>query len=73
MEYDLIIAGGSVIDGSGADAITADIAISDGRINALATCPEQRQKTHWMLRAKSSPRVSLIYTPTWMPRLVGTP
>jgi N-acyl-D-amino-acid deacylase len=35
MEYDLIIAGGSVIDGSGADAITADIAISDGRIKRI--------------------------------------
>ena len=35
MEYDLIIAGGSVIDGSGADAIRADIAISDGRIKRI--------------------------------------
>ena len=35
MEYDLIIAGGSVIDGSGADAITADIAVSDGRIKRI--------------------------------------
>ena len=35
MEYDLIIGGGSVIDGSGADAITADIAISDGRIKRI--------------------------------------
>ena len=35
MEYDLIISGGSIIDGSGADAITADIAISDGRIKRI--------------------------------------
>ena len=35
MEYDLIIAGGSVIDGSGADAIRADVAISDGRIKRI--------------------------------------
>ena len=35
MEYDLIIAGGSVIDGSGADAITADIAISGGRVTRI--------------------------------------
>jgi N-acyl-D-aspartate/D-glutamate deacylase len=35
MEHDLIIAGGSVIDGSGADAIKADIAISDGRIKRI--------------------------------------
>ena len=35
MEYDLIIAGGSVIDGSGADATRADIAISGGRIKRI--------------------------------------
>lgn len=35
MEYDLIIAGGMVIDGSGADAIKADIAISGGRIKRI--------------------------------------
>lgn len=35
MEYDLIIAGGMVIDGSGADAIKADIAISGGRIKRV--------------------------------------
>ncbi len=32
MEYDLIISGGQIIDGTGADAIRADIAISNGRI-----------------------------------------
>ena len=32
MEYDLIISGGRVIDGTGADAIQADIAINNGRI-----------------------------------------
>ena len=32
MEYDLIISGGAVIDGTGADGIRADIAISAGRI-----------------------------------------
>ena len=35
MEYDLIIKGGSVIDGSGTDAVTADIAISGGRIKRI--------------------------------------
>ena len=35
MEYDLIIAGGSIIDGSGADATRADIAISGGRIQRI--------------------------------------
>ena len=32
MDYDLIISGGRVIDGTGADAIRADVAISNGRI-----------------------------------------
>ena len=32
MEYDLIISGGTVIDGTGADAKRADIAVNNGRI-----------------------------------------
>ena len=32
MEYDLIIRGGTVVDGSGADTFKADLAIKDGRI-----------------------------------------
>lgn len=32
MEYDLIVSGGTVVDGSGADAVQADIAVSNGRI-----------------------------------------
>ena len=31
-DYDLIIRGGSVIDGTGADARTADVAVTDGVI-----------------------------------------
>ena len=30
--FDLVVRGGSVIDGTGVDAVTADVAISDGRI-----------------------------------------
>ena len=33
--YDLILTGGSVIDGSGSDAFAADVAIHDGRIAAV--------------------------------------
>ncbi|TXL78201.1 amidohydrolase family protein [Vineibacter terrae] len=33
--YDLVIRGGSVIDGSGAPARTADVAVTDGRIAAV--------------------------------------
>ena len=32
MEYDLIISGGTVIDGTGAEAKRADIAVNNGRI-----------------------------------------
>jgi N-acyl-D-amino-acid deacylase len=35
--YDLVVAGGRVIDGSGAPERTADIAIKDGRIAAIGT------------------------------------
>lgn len=35
MEYDLIISGGQVIDGTGAQAINADIGITDGRITQI--------------------------------------
>lgn len=35
MEYDLIVSGGTVVDGSGADAVHADIAVSNGRIQRI--------------------------------------
>lgn len=46
MEYDLIISGGTVIDGSGAQAIKADIAISNGRIQRIGNLGDsQASKT----------------------------
>ena len=54
MEYDLIIAGGSVIDGSGADANRADIAISGGRIERIGDLSGEAAKTRWMPQAKLS-------------------
>ena len=35
MEYELIISGGTVIDGTGADGVRADVAISGGRIERI--------------------------------------
>ena len=32
MEYDLIISGGTLIDGTGADAVKADLAVKNGKI-----------------------------------------
>lgn len=37
MRYDLVIKGGTVIDGSGAERVWADIGIADGRIAAIGT------------------------------------
>ncbi len=35
MAHDLVIRGGSVVDGTGADAVSADVAIDDGRVTAV--------------------------------------
>lgn len=37
MAYDLIIKGGTVYDGTGADGVAADVAIKDGQIAAIGT------------------------------------
>ncbi|MFM5918327.1 MAG: amidohydrolase family protein, partial [Novosphingobium sp.] len=36
-DYDLIVRGGTVIDGTGSDGRVADVAIKDGRIAAIGT------------------------------------
>ena len=38
--YDLIVRNGTVLDGTGADPIAADVAIKDGVIAAVGTIPE---------------------------------
>ena len=43
--FDLLIKGGSVCDGSGAAAYTADIAVRDGQIAAIGTFPEETAQT----------------------------
>ena len=39
MEFDLIIKGGTVIDGTGADARRADVGVSGGKIAAIGGLP----------------------------------
>ncbi len=43
--YDLVIRGGTVVDGTGADAREADVAIHDGRIVAIGEIAEEGAKT----------------------------
>ena len=45
MGYDLKITGGRVIDGSGNDAMRADVAISDGLIVDVGQCPAAAART----------------------------
>jgi urease alpha subunit len=40
--YDLVITGGMVIDGTGAPAYPADVAINDGRITVVSRTPPLR-------------------------------
>ena len=35
MEYDLIIKGGTIVDGTGAEPLQADIGVTDGRISRI--------------------------------------
>ena len=41
MAHDLVIRGGDVVDGTGADRLTADIAIDNGRISAVGKVTER--------------------------------
>ncbi len=45
MDYDLLITGGTVIDGTGASSRRADVAVRDGLIVAVGDCPGTATRT----------------------------
>jgi N-acyl-D-aspartate/D-glutamate deacylase len=45
MDYDLVIRGGTIVDGSGAPRTQGDVAIRGGRIVALGTAPGSARRT----------------------------
>lgn len=44
-QYDLLIRGGEVLDGTGSAAVVADVAVRDGRIIAVGSLPQARART----------------------------
>ena len=71
MEYDLIISGGRVIDGTGAAAIQADIAISNGRIARIGDLGTATAAETIDAKGKVvTPDLSTCI-PIWMPKSVG--
>jgi len=49
--YDLLIRGGTVIDGTGAPRFTADVAVRDGRIVAVSATPLPRGRARRVINA----------------------
>ena len=45
MAYDLVVANGTVIDGSGAPRYVADVAVKDDRIAAIGRIPDRARRT----------------------------
>ena len=70
MDGDIVIRGGTLVDGSGAPGRPADVAVRDGKIAAIGQ--RLRERSSSTPRARWSPRDSSTSTPTTTPRSSGT-
>jgi formylmethanofuran dehydrogenase subunit A len=69
---DLVIKGGTVIDGSGRPGVRTDVGIKDGRVVKIGEVTEDTAKTI-DATGKIVPRASSTSTPTTTRRRSGTP
>ena len=60
MGHDLVIRGGRVVDGTGAPAATADVAIDDGRVTAVGRVTEPGQRHQQAQLAHRAEREQLL-------------
>ena len=70
--YDLIIKGGTIVDGTGAASFRGDLAISQGKIVAVGTVSDSARQVIDGSGGLSRP-ASLTSIRTTMPRFFGTP
>ena len=71
MSFDIVIRGGTVVDGSGLGSFRADVGVVDGRIASVGKITERASRRSTP-RATSSRPASSTGTPTWTPRCSGT-
>ncbi len=70
--YDLVVRGGTVIDGSGSAGIRADVGVRNGRIVEVVVGSAGAGARRSTPKGTSSAPASWTGTPTWMPRSSGT-
>ena len=63
-EFDLVIRGGTIVDGTGIPRYRADLAIKDGRVAMISGRITGAEPRNWMPAATSWRRVPSICIPT---------